>query len=424
MKIRYKSVMHFILLYLMVCVADTYVYNMYFIRLLPVIAALCLGIVVINKKYQNQYSVLFIIFLLTAVVVSRILSGGVGLQVWYTWTICVLVTCIAICYKKEAFLERYVKIIYFLTIISLFMWIIGLVAPGIVSNLLPSHYASGWTWNEWTGNTSYTAHDYYNNGLFLYVQREYDNRNVSIFTEPGLFQLHLNSALFILLFMQDKMCFSRKQYIRILVVLILGVLSSQSTTGYFGMFMILLVSMMAKESGDSVARKWVFRIVILGVALVAAYSAFWDNNLITNVLFRKLSRSSWLLTNTSTLSTGVYRLNSIVNSLQIMITHPLGIGYDQVQAYADTMNLTTAGAVIFNTGAAIGVLPMIVMIWWVLYPVLRSKMFSASVKWLYVFLYCNTVLTQSAELYPALIMIPLFLRLNKYTAMGERKNES
>ena len=84
------------------------------------------------------------------------------------------------------------------------------------------------------------------------------------------------------------------------------------------------------------------------------------------------------------------------------------MGYSKFGTLMNVQSTGMAGAAIMQFGAAWGILPLIAVIWWIFYPVLKfcKKRYVAVV---YIIMYCNTVLAQSDLFYPTLIMIPIGL---------------
>lgn len=107
-------------------------------------------------------------------------------------------------------------------------------------------------------------------------------------------------------------------------------------------------------------------------------------------------------------ASGMARADLIFLALQSMVRHPFGVGYSNLGALMDVENTGMAGAAIMQFGAAWGFLPLIVVAWWIFYPVLKfcRKRYVAV---LYIVMYINTVLAQSDLFYPVLIMIPVGL---------------
>lgn len=109
---------------------------------------------------------------------------------------------------------------------------------------------------------------------------------------------------------------------------------------------------------------------------------------------------------------GIYRMRTLIVTIGSMIKNPLGVGYDKVNTmingYASDGD-GGAGAVLFCTGAALGILTMLVIVFWTLYPVFKSRLIKMPAKLLFAFLFFNTALAQSEEIYATIIVVPIFL---------------
>lgn len=124
-------------------------------------------------------------------------------------------------------------ILWFLSVLQINIW--DQITPEVDSLMSYRIYSDSSTYQEF----SYKLH-----GMFLYSHRTVDMRNVSIFTEPGIYQMVLNTAIFVLLFLRDKLVsFSDKKVGRALMILSCALLSTQSTTGYISLCFIVLFYM-------------------------------------------------------------------------------------------------------------------------------------------------------------------------------------
>lgn len=88
-------------------------------------------------------------------------------------------------------------------------------------------------------------------GFFLFSYLEmHPTRNCGFYTEPGVYQIVLNSTLYILLFWKEKlMISSEKKYRKILLVIIAAIIACQSTTGYLALLLIILFFCFYKQRG-------------------------------------------------------------------------------------------------------------------------------------------------------------------------------
>ena len=100
---------------------------------------------------------------------------------------------------------------------------------------------------------------------------------------------------------------------------------------------------------------------------------------------------------------------TLLGSLSVLFTHPFGTGYDFLTEFFKTFSSGEyVGARIFCTFAALGIIPTIVIIIWYLHPILSSRKgfwFKTS----FLFFLINTLIMQSKEFYPCLVLIPIYL---------------
>lgn len=124
------------------------------------------------------------------------------------------------------------KTVVFFASISLILWFLSVLQINIWDQITPE-VDSLMSYRIYSDSSTYQEFSYKLHGMFLYSHRTVDMRNVSIFTEPGIYQMVLNTAIFVLLFLRDKLVsFSDKKVGRALMILSCALLSTQSTTGY------------------------------------------------------------------------------------------------------------------------------------------------------------------------------------------------
>lgn len=405
--INKTACIHFLLLYLMVCWNDSFVYSIYLQQFVVPVAILLVAVLIFSARNQDQNTLLFCGFLFLVVVLIRLLAGGIGVQVLSIWVSSILITVIAIKYDIDNFVDRYVKIICFLALVSLVMYALANFLPSVFNSLPLTEYRSGWTYNIWSSGTEYKTYDYYNRGLLFYVSRENETRNLSVFEEPGKFQMHLNAALFMLVFLRDKINLKRANMW--IIILAAALITCQSTTGYIT-FIVLIVAYLFSNGTESMGKGRILAAIAVVVAgLSLDYFINAEDSVIYSVVYLKLFTQSWSVTSSSSagISTGAYRLQTILTCLQLIIQNPFGAGYDVVNEALSTT--TAAGSTIWGDAAAIGIIPMIIILIWVVRPMVKNNL-SALAKFVLVFMYFNTVLAQSSEFYPALLCIGLYLR--------------
>lgn len=375
-----------------------------------------------RSVYRCQYNELLIVFLLGVVAFVRFNVGGAGITVWLEWCTYICVAWMAIAISPDTFRDRFVRMVYIFALISLVGFIFQTMFPAAIKSILPQ-YDSNFSYNIWTSGSNYNTYSYKAWGRFFFSFDEmHSTKNVGIYSEPGCHQIVLNTALFILLFLpQFGQTISDKKMVRYFTVISMALITCQSTTGYIAYLTILLTYLISQKA---VLNKYQNRIAIVvicfGLLIAVDYYINGTSSLIyRGVLSKLFSKSNQF---DITASTGAYRLGTIISSISTMINHPLGVGYDQANMIISNYMQGSAGAVLLVTGAAIGVVPMLIIIWWTIYPVFKNKDFKLLKKWLFVFLFFNLELAQSEELYVGFIVIPMmFIYYNKHNLIG---NES
>lgn len=74
-------------------------------------------------------------------------------------------------------------------------------------------------------------------------------RNNGIFNEPGLYQMVLNTALYFTMFFPEQLKCGAKKQERYMLILIIAIVTCQSTTGYLSLGAIIVGYLMTKQKG-------------------------------------------------------------------------------------------------------------------------------------------------------------------------------
>lgn len=160
-----------------------------------VIIAIYALLALLSAKYRNVYVLSFCLLLALATIVIRLKTGGVGPLTFLSNAAMLVVTYIAMTIDRRMFLTRFIRIVCFFGIISVLFWAAFCINPSLV-NAWPA--TSFWTQNLGTGQWATVLHG---KGLWLYSYLEiHATRNCGFYTEPGVYQIVLNAALFVLLF--------------------------------------------------------------------------------------------------------------------------------------------------------------------------------------------------------------------------------
>ncbi|HBI6978177.1 TPA: hypothetical protein ACY4SF_000986 [Clostridium perfringens] len=419
LKFNINAILQYILIYLCLFLNGSSLYanlknNNYSIILLIDLLIITIGIVssFINKsKYKNKYCLILLSILLFFICLVRYLIGGAGIQVFFEYASCILVVFLAISINKEKFIERLVNLVVFFAIISLFLFLIQIISPELFKSMLPQ-YNSGFSYNDWS--QGYEIKIFYKEwGRIIYSAREEEFlRNSGIFTEPGNYQIILNCTLFMLLFFQKKVTLDNKKYYGSIFIIILTVLTCQSTSGYLCLIVQLLAFFIMKKNRvlSRLKRLLIGFGIFICIILIIDMSFRGNQSLLSTAIFNKLfdSSGSFGVDN----STGIWRIATINTSIDLMLSNPLGIGFDNAYTYIQSILSGSAGGALMFFGASLGIIPFISVLIWVLTPILITRKITIGAKLAYIFLYFNVEFAQSKVFYPFLIMIPLYLILS------------
>jgi hypothetical protein len=310
-KINYKTIFQYFLIYIMMLSQGSVLYLMDKMVFSYVVLGICVITMLFCKQTRaNNYIVVFIGMLLLNIVITRIVSGGVGIKVFIKWFAEILLAYVTYKYDDKNFVSRFVKFVYYYALISLGFYTLCFVNPNFVQSITPFHIANP--------NYGYTVFD----GLLLYIFRPLDlARNVGLYGEPGLYQIVLNSALFLEFFYNrngDKN--NRKRREKTIFVLVITIITTQSTTGYFGMLIILFFYIFLQHDSS---KKKIVALALIGIVFVFInYISLGDDSLLSKNLLQKIFDNSGNID--LSVSTGANRLLMIEIGLESIMRNPFG----------------------------------------------------------------------------------------------------
>lgn len=414
-QINVSSVFQYFLIYLMLLIPGSCLFAKYFLGdwkyyvLLVFYAALFVS----GKKYREGYAPVFALLLLVFVVVTRLITdGGAGLSAWMQFAVCLASVHFAVCCNRRMFLTRFVKLVCVFSVISLVFWLLFLVFPQ-----LADIYPAQTYFTQSIGSDPAWAKDYYGKGLFLYSYLEiHPTRNCGIYTEPGVHQIVLNGALFVMLFWGNKLTgLTGRKYFWRLAVLVFTVLSCQSTAGYIGFLLIVVFFMFSRRvrsKGRYAAKAKRALAMLLCLAVIVLLLEYQVNGA-ESILNKQIVEKLFAGTDGVSLmeGSGQYRVGTILLSVRSVIEHPLGVGYDRFIGLTNRAETGFVAASVMSFAAVYGVIPWIVMLAMVFVPVIRNE--SRTVALLFMLLFLNTTLAQTDLLYPALMMVPVYLEATR-----------
>lgn len=402
LKINLSSLVHYFLIYLMMLIPGSCLYQVYLGEYkYYIILGLYAVLAMTNKKYWYNYGILFSIVILAIVLLTRTIIGGVGLQVLLHLIVSVLCVQFAISYNTVRFLDRWINTVVFFSVISLVFWAIFIAFPSLIE-LWPAerYFVQSIGIGQW-------ANDYYGKGLFLYSYLDvHPHRNCGIYTEPGVYQVVLNSALMVLLFWNNRLHYrSSKRYISNIIIIFLTIISCQSTTGYIAVIFIIGIYILFYSQADGNRKRTKKSILIMClcclIVLLLDYSFRGTESIIYTQLILKLFPDGSLDLSEGS---GQYRMGMIIYSLSIIGRNPFGVGYD---VFNEELAQGDVAASLVSFAAIYGIGSLVCIVAFLFIPIIKYERPIFVIMFVIVFI--NTTLAQTDLLYPAQIMFPLYL---------------
>lgn len=326
---------------------------------------------------------------------------------------------VAININWKLFTTRYIKTVTLISAISIPFFMIQCLNPNLLVQILPATkgWGEGYSW----------ATDFYGVFLYTYRGRVAGMRNNAIFTEPGIFQMVLNAAIFMLLFLPQECHFSTKIKRFLILFLSSTVITTGSTTGYIALAAIYLVYFITRVDYSEIKfKKYVYRVLLVGVVyLICDLAINQDTSILQTYVFGKFAEMG-----TVDHASGNARMLTISICLAQLAVHPwgllTGVTYYKVNQALYLTNEIAAGCKIVPFMTAVGIPGAILLHWpYFIAPLLTGK--NLKEKILCVFLYWNTAIAQSREMYPVLLMLMVILMLEEKNSdtihrVGEKTN--
>lgn len=187
-----------------------------------------------SKRSSKEFNVLLLVIILSAsVLITFLLNDDPKVSTYIS--IILQLFSVAFCImsiKIDTFIKIFVRVIIFLATVSLLFFSIQFVYPQFAL-IFPQYQGQYQIYS----NAFFYNYMLFNDGGSFFLL----NRNTGIFWEPGAYQIFLNLALFfyLLTFNNDTKS-SRLRYIFAVLILIVTIITTKSTTGYFTLFIILL----------------------------------------------------------------------------------------------------------------------------------------------------------------------------------------
>lgn len=341
-------------------------------------------------RYRIQLFCIVLIFLYF--ITFLITSGGLYYTIILQNVGRILIVLYAVMIDRKNFVTRFVNVVTFLASISLIIFwgyfIAGTGFWSFITSHLPIVRAA----------TPSLGAQY---GAFILCFNYFDpTRNTYIFGEPGEYQLVISTALFLMLFLKPKFSDIRKKIN--LIILLVTLVTIQSTTGYFNLIVLVACVLIApnrsNESDKRIIKRFITGLVIIAIIGIIFFDG-WDY-FVNKVLVEKTLDESGNIDFTQGTAAG--RWNGFVRLWDYMSLHPFncifGIGFgNRIATGVTSCNGFT------NSILDFGILTML----WLVYSFTRAlyTKLNLSTTFTGLFVIMNTWFGQPVPLYTLMIVI-------------------
>lgn len=400
-KISKSGIVQYLLIYIMLHFHGTVLFSHYQDQAYIVVLVIAILLVLLRRGKITPYF-RDVLILAGSMFLTYLTSGGsLSIPSIFSAMARLLLPYIAYKYDEKKFCDRFVNLVSFLAIVSLLFFAIQSINKNILLAILPAMQKQ-----------SATA-EYH--GLFLYTMTETGNRNLGIFSEPGLYQIILNAALYIMLFCNKKLHLTPRQNKIYLVAIVAAIVTAQSTTGYISLIILLFFYWTKKSNKETkeATRKFIIAGAILILIIVDLQRG--DNSLIYKNLIVKLFNESGSIDLTN--NTGNSRLLSIQFDMSLFRQYPLGAGFAiHEQLWKSGYNIlsreTSSCVGITKSLATVGIISTGFNLYIYIKNLLNNEKEIRAIL-AYILMFVNLVFAQPSIQFPALIVLTLISNISE-----------
>ena len=289
----------------------------------------------IKKPTYDKNSVAYILLLVFLYVVSSLISGG--LKIGFIYNIVLLVAAMVYSnrFSLDFFREAYCKIVAFLAVFSVVIYLLNIFVPSVLS-ILPALYN--------------TAGNEFHSAIFSVTFPSLLFRNFGLFREPGVFMVYLNTALFF-------EWFSDKSSTKRVFIYLFTLLTTVSTAGFL-IGAIIFSGGLLYNAGGTLHKKQIKNAFLALPLVLIAYSVIKSgDNIYSTLLLDKVADGGT--------GTAIIRVASFTVPMEIFLSHPFGVGPDGFNAlfpvytarmYGESFDGDLATATLFKQLAVYGIL--------------------------------------------------------------------
>ena len=403
-----KAVLQYCLMYLMAMMTGTFYYNTYPMNVKYIVLIITGGCILFRYVKPSSHTKIALLCLTASILISRMLSGGIGLAALLDFICPLLLIECAYEIDKKNFATRYIKFTVFFSVASILFYFLALLNYSVFSTIMDVigrkyRYTNGLICSE--------------SILYSYLPENwfFNQRNDSIFSESAQYSIMLNSALWILLFASNSLELSAKRKKWALIIVLVALVTCMSTTGYVCTLVMFACVLLQRK--NEVKHKIYLVVSLLCIGIAVDYFTRGSDSILQTILLDKLFSTSGNMDLTA--GTGLYRISTINACLEIFKRNPLGAGYDIVNAYVDRYSLTgeaSAGGGFARALAVYGIITILMLLIW-MGQNSKKNMKGILPKIAFWFFYIWTSFAQASVAYP-LIFVPLYI-----VSLSEFENE-
>ena len=328
MKIEKKAQIHYILIYLLIISQGSVLTELFPIGFL--LLCFLISLLFILRKFDlHKVDInIVLILLLTFYLLFVCFYTGGSLSVNSIGRIIsiLLLAYTVYHFDEKNFTDRFVRTVYFFSIISVGTFVAQLISPEMLYKILPDYLGTGAFYG----------------GILTTVVRSHITRSCGLATEPGRHQIYLITALFLLLFRRDQIKCSekKKNFLVWFFVLVVGI--AQSTTGYLALILLLFFFVTIRNKKDDHRSEdklkqvlWIVGFAVIVYSIIGGTDTFIYRNLITKLF---LNGKVNLFQNT-----GTSRMGSMLTDFSLALKNPIGMGYAEYESIWFSSKIGTFG---------------------------------------------------------------------------------
>lgn len=407
--VKPKKILHYLLIYFLIISQGSILYKQYqdWFYVMTFVLFVIMYVIKTNGVLKDRNYFLWIGIIFLSMFISFVATGGsLGITSILNVISRFLFVYIIYDYDRYNFCNRYIKMIAFLSEISIVLFFIQVINPNIIMSIFPKYILE---------NQIYYGTIFYTMALY------HSTRNVGVFAEPGLYQIVLSCAIFAILFMDKELRIEDKKKKKYLIVFLVAVITAQSTTGYISVVILMAVFFVSRQPKEHQTIKRLL-IVLVSLFLIWDFSKGMDGMIYSTVFEKIFDVQTGTLNLTQ--NTGSARFFSGIADLRIAEKYPLGAGfeiYNKVwKNYLPVLIDDTSSCMgITKSMATFGIPTTVIILLFYIY-LMRKNGYNLTMKVAYILLFLNISLGQPSIIYAALLILLLIKTRSEIPMMNEK----